>query len=407
MNLYEKIKRDGIRRTFKDIYEYQIDKLFIKILKVLFKNKPLQNVIVIESHNDFDCNGGALYDYLIANHYNKKIKIIWVLKHKKPRRSLPENVKCFYEYKPSILKCYYYWVSKWFSYDQNCRPKLREGQKSLYCAHGSPSLKDVTGLMVFPDDLDYCLTASEYFAPYNAKMYLWKYPNKKFRICGFPAHDIFYSNASGDLSRVVKKGDNKVILWMPTFRKGLCGRNDSSKIQELGIPLIESLDVYEEINRYLASKKIILIIKIHPKQDESSIKIRSMSNIIILDGKSVKDKKINIYKLMKDVDALISDYSSAVNEFLHINKPIAYDFSDIESYTRGIIVNDLSGWIAGTVIRNYDDFISFINDIAEGNDIYRNERQILFKKLFKYHDGNSSKRVVDLLEIDKELKERV
>ena len=104
MNLYEKIKRDGIRRTFKDIYEYQIDKLFIKILKVLFKNKPLQNVIVIESHNDFDCNGGALYDYLIANHYNKKIKIIWVLKHKKPRRSLPENVKCFYEYKPSILK---------------------------------------------------------------------------------------------------------------------------------------------------------------------------------------------------------------------------------------------------------------------------------------------------------------
>ena len=31
----------------------------------LFRGIPLKDTIVLESHNDFDSNGGAFYDYLI------------------------------------------------------------------------------------------------------------------------------------------------------------------------------------------------------------------------------------------------------------------------------------------------------------------------------------------------------
>ena len=37
----------------------------------LFKRIPLKETIILESHNDFDSNGGAFYDYLIKSGINK------------------------------------------------------------------------------------------------------------------------------------------------------------------------------------------------------------------------------------------------------------------------------------------------------------------------------------------------
>lgn len=83
------IKKNGIRRTIQVINEYKLDKAVNKLVALITKNIPLKDYIVIESHDDFDCNGGAFYDYLIEHGYNKKYKIIWMLKHKKPQ-NLPE-----------------------------------------------------------------------------------------------------------------------------------------------------------------------------------------------------------------------------------------------------------------------------------------------------------------------------
>ncbi len=38
----------------------------------LFKRIPLKETIILESHNDFDSNGGAFYDYLIKHNFNEK-----------------------------------------------------------------------------------------------------------------------------------------------------------------------------------------------------------------------------------------------------------------------------------------------------------------------------------------------
>ena len=66
------LKKNGLKHFFEVIYRYKIDALIRKILMVFLKNRPIEDVIVIASHNDFDCNGGAFYDYLIKNNYNKK-----------------------------------------------------------------------------------------------------------------------------------------------------------------------------------------------------------------------------------------------------------------------------------------------------------------------------------------------
>ena len=96
---------------------------------------------------------------------------------------------------------------------------------------------------------------------------------------------------------------------------------------------------------------------------------------------------------------MISDYSSAAYDFLHCNKPIAYDFSDIQDYKLGLSVDNPEEYMAGQYIKNTNDMISFINDILNDIDRFYEKRQILRKKIFDYYDGNNSLRAVRLLRI--------
>ena len=400
MNPISYIKKNGLKHTWYVFYEYKIDLVLQRILGLFLKKRPLQDIIVIESHNDFDSNGGAFYNYLVQNGYNEKYKIVWLVKHpKEVPLNLPNNVECVNEYKPSIKKDYYRWIAKWFSFDQDCSKKLRKDQVSIYLSHGSVALKDCTGVITLPEDLDYCLTASDFYAPIDARQYRWNYPNSKLKICGFPVHDAFYIESQGDLHKVTNRKFEKVILWMPTFRKNVGGRCDCNVEENLGVPLLCNVDEYQQLNKYLEKKDILLIIKIHPKQDVSKLAIQDETNIKVLTGSDVKNLGIDNIRLMKDVDAMISDYSSAAYDFLHVDKPIAYDFSDLNDYTRGIVVDNPHEMIAGHEIRTLSDMLGFIEDISNGIDPFREERKALFDKVFKYHDGNSSARVVELLKL--------
>ena len=91
-----KVRNKGLRHIVTESIPWILyDKLntpLSNILQKYFLQKPVQDVIILESHNDFDSNGGAFYDYLINNKYNQKYKIVWFLRNKCPQ-SLPENVE--------------------------------------------------------------------------------------------------------------------------------------------------------------------------------------------------------------------------------------------------------------------------------------------------------------------------
>ena len=80
--LYTEYKKFGAQHALKIVLD-----IYFRISQIIFlyftKMKPLKNIIIIESHNDFDCNGGAFYNYLIKNNYNEKYLIVWLLKNKK------------------------------------------------------------------------------------------------------------------------------------------------------------------------------------------------------------------------------------------------------------------------------------------------------------------------------------
>lgn len=380
------IVRNKIYRRIEKMNNYIGDKIFAKF--------PLRDVIILESHNDFDSNGGAFYDYLLKHKYNEKYKIIWLLRNKKPSK-LPKNVYCFNLFFPSLIKTYYIYTAQYILTCHEVIGSKRKNQKSYYLTHGAVALKAFKGNIDLPDSLTYCLTPSEYMKPIMANQHNILDSNVKQIILGYPSHDILYKKDNHELEKITQKHYTKVVLWMPTFRKPIgFGRNDSDIELPLGIPIFNDYKEFIELNEYLQKNDMLLIIKIHPMQDMNKIKIKSCSNIKVLDGMDVKKLDVDNYRLMRETDALLTDYSAVAYDYLHLNKPIGYTLDDVNDYKLGLIVENPSDLIAGQEIYCLSDFYDFIEKIHTEVDQYAEVRQKVFDRVFKYHDGNSCKRLV-------------
>lgn len=399
MRVIKYIKEKGIVRALEVLYKYKLELFLEKIILPFVKKKPLKDIIMIESHNDFDCNGGAFYNYLIRNGYNRNYKIVWLLRYRMTQK-LPENVDYVPLYGPSLKKAKYICTAKYFLFDCENVTKPRPNQIMVYCSHGGGGLKNVKGLITIKDCVDYALVQSMSYAPIQARQWSMDWPNERIVSIGYPSHDILFNpeECGKELSKIIKRKFKKMILWMPTFRKGGgYKRNDSTKEQKFGIPLIDSIKQYEILNECLSKKNMLMVLKIHPKQDLSNLSITNMSNIIILTGKNVKKLGIDNYRLMLDADALISDYSGVAYEYLQLNRPIAYVLDDMHEYKRGFVVDDIFTLIAGKEIYNLSDMESFIEDVAEDKDLYKEKRGKIRDFIYQYHDGNSSERLAKLL----------
>ena len=375
------------------------DRIFAKIITFFTRNKPLQDVIVLESHNDFDCNAGAFYDYLLKHHYNEKYKIVWYLKNPVPR-SLPKNVKGYRFFRPGFMRTYYRCVAKIIANDNVFIPKARADQRLFYLTHGCITFKNVKGLIVVPEYMDYILSGSSFYDPYVCENYSIPYPNQKMLHFGYPCNDCFYQDTPDEFQKISKEQYDHIILWMPTFRKGGGpGRNDSTAIQPLGIPLIEDLETYKNLNAFLQSRSMFLIIKIHPNQDLSDLNITDLSNIKVVTAQTAKALDLDNSRLMKCSDAVISDYSSAAFQYLLLNRPIAFVLSDFKEYKRGLIVDDIASFFLGDFIYTYDDLTGFLEHVSAGSDRFFEKRTELRSLLYAYQDGNACKRLAEFMEL--------
>lgn len=401
MKIITLVNENGFKGAISIVWKYKTGIVISKIINIFTKNKPLKNEIVIESHNDFDCNGGAFYKYLIENNYNDKYKIIWLVR-RQYNKKLPKNVYMLPLYGPSIRKAYHMCVAKFFSFDCEIINKMRKDQVVVYCSHGAGGFKNIKGKMYIPDCVDYLLCQSPDYMPIQANQWSLSANDKRFVYIGYPCQDIFFNESNNEFLKISNNNYNKVFLWMPTFRKGGgYKRNDSNKNQKLGIPLFETKEELLQLNEKLKSHNDYLILKIHPKQDMSGFQLDDLSNMIVLTGQRVKQLAIDNYNLIKCADALISDYSGAAYDFLQLNRPIGYILDDINDYKLGFVVDDIHKLIAGHEIYNINELYNFIEEISNGEDIYKTKRQKIRDFTYNCHDGNSCQRLVELLKLEK------
>jgi CDP-glycerol glycerophosphotransferase (TagB/SpsB family) len=191
---------------------------------------------------------------------------------------------------------------------------------------------------------------------------------------------------------------NKILLWMPTWRgHSRTGINTQSESE---FPIINMNNI-KRLDQYTREKNVLLMIKPHPIQLNLSILNENFQNIKVIKNKDLDDANMFLYQLFHEVDALLTDYSSVYFDFLLTMKPIGFTIDDFGSYMdkRGFVVDNPLDIMPGEKITTIDELFKFINDVIEGNDKFYEERKRINDLANKYKDGDSTKRIIEFLEL--------
>lgn len=354
------------------------------------------SLILMYSNLGFRDNVEYLYQYLIKNNYNSKYKI--VRSHKEEsKEKLPANVTVV-----SNAKAVIYFLRAGHVF--YCFGKLpiypSKGQDVVQMWHGSPFKGADEWQIENSKERSYYtkyVLASDYFREIAVKYQ--GATNENIVICGQPRTDAMFEN---NTKYQELQGFDKVVIWMPTFRSATAlGYQDVNKGTNI-IPLFDPSD-YDTLNRKLEELGVCLIVKMHPSQDVDSFDTK-YRNLFLLTNAEFNQKKWNLYRLLGQCDALITDYSSVFYDFMLLDRPMAFTIDDLNEYknNRGFAVDDPDYITAGYKLKTKEDMYSFLSDLVAGKDDFVRQRHEVNALVNTYNDGQQCKRLLNLTNITME-----
>lgn len=356
------------------------------INKIIPKNK---NKILLYANEGFRDNIYYLYKYLKENDYEKKYTIICSASdYKEHENKNTENIK-FVSKKMGIL---HFFTSSAVYYCFGRIPITpSKNQRTIQMWHGT-SFKGFDKTMQKTNSVKnqfytHVYASSEFFRPIVEKKFACKPEN--VYICGHPRTDCFYNG-----KKLYNLGKfNKVIMWLPTFRKSdKLGYADTDT--ENIVPFYKTEEL-KELDALARKNNILLIVKFHPMQDIGKNNFSNLKNVRFYSHRKFS-KKYDLYELLKQTDALITDYSSVFYDYLLLDKPIGFTEDDEKQYAgnRGFAVDNPDDFKPGMRIRTKKDFVKFITDVASDVDKYREKRKKINYLSNQYQDGRNCQRTL-------------
>lgn len=218
-------------------------------------------------------------------------------------------------------------------------------------------------------------------------------------ISGYPRNDIMLrAHAESSVLKSRVKPDlnsySKVLLWMPTFRRAESGDILKQGLEPNNPFQVEGFDD-DSFNELLKSQNALCLIKPH-YFGADDIAFKKYSNILVIDDDWIVQQGITLYHLLACMDALVTDYSSVIIDFLLLDKPVLCFSTDYENYknTQGLYFENFEDWIPTEFHRSQEDFFKAVEGILlTGEDGYEEKRQKLRDIFFTYKDAHSAERL--------------
>lgn len=366
---------------------------------------PKENRAVVISNAKAEDNAIEMANFLAA-HFEGKVDIL-----------LPEEeiagMKQFLDPRINVYKCPRHMALNWTDFKHINRGryifltyqflygKANPEQKYINLWHGLTykkiqSLRPYDGI---PAQADYTISGSEMTRRMNAEIF--NVPEDSVWVTGLPRNDLMLrtmdhvstlkSSITPDFNRYAK-----VIIWMPTYR-----RTDESGSIEVAA---DRNKIYgsghfamADFNDLLRRNNTLCLVKTHhilhaPRQEEN------YSNILEINDAWLAEQGILLYQLLACTDALISDYSSVMIDYMLLDRPVFCLAADIENYkkTQGLCFSDYEDWIPSKLYTEQQDFLADLSDfLADDKDDGRGKRQRLLPKFFTYKDTKSARRILD------------
>ena len=175
----------------------------------------------------------------------------------------------------------------------------------------------------------------------------------------------------------------KIICYAPTFR----GNSSTLDLfNGLNIVLLDNL-----LKKWNAQ----LLIKLHFCDRERMISDNFPERVHFVIENELED--INL--LLPHVDVLITDYSSVFFDYLLLDRPILFSAFDLDTYISNerSLYEDYENATPGKICLDWDNVISELDLIFQGNDNYHEQRIYHQKRFFKYLDQDNSQRITNYI----------
>ena len=340
---------------------------------------------------------------MLSQGLNKKYRMIWLVENPSFFKGKEiYNVK-FIQVNPKTvtdnMMCWYYHSIAKFAFYTHRTPtyKFNKGEVFINLFHGAVH-----------KNISFCNLGSNFdYVIYNSDFYKEAYikylhcNSEQLLPLGNPRNDLLFMK-SNSLNKLDNRKYDKVIMWMPTFRVHKNGDEQFNILMEspFGIPIIRNETELEDLSSILIRNNILLIIKIHPAQNLKNVRFASYKNILFLTNKQLEEKNIQLYSLLGETDALITDYSSVYVDYLLTGNPIGFTIDDMNNYKTGFIFKNQLYLMPGEKIVSFENLKDFIMEIAISKDEYFSKRMEINDILNKYTDGELSKRIVEYFKIN-------
>ncbi|GAB5617077.1 hypothetical protein JCM31739_19020 [Faecalimonas canis] len=368
-----------------------IKKIVYKFLRVFPIKK---NRILFFSYYGANYGGSPKYLSEYFEKVNPELEVVWAFTDVKKHKKL-ENKKLV---KYSSIKYYYYLATSHFiitNYRMTLEFDKRKEQRYIQTWHSSLRLK-----MIEKDAEDTLPKHYVEMAKKDSKQIdLLLAGNKKskeiyenafwymgdYLECGTPQCDLFFQEHNEFYNKVMKglglESGKKILLYAPTFRKN----------HDLSVYNIEYDNLKISLEQKFGGEWMILV-RLHPHllNEVKNLKF----NEYIINATSYDD----IQELLSVADAVITDYSALMFDYILTKKPCFLYASDYEAYTstdRKLYFN----------IKELPFPISFDNKelncqiLDFSVDEYQKNCELFLKEnIGSWDDGNACKRVLEYIE---------
>lgn len=250
----------------------------------------------------------------------------------------------------------------------------REGQTFVNLWHGC-GYKDTSSSEPYTKEnpFDLALVPGPVFV--DTKTAYWGCPPEAILPIGYPRYDLLLRGGkrTADFAAKLRGDADKLIFWMPTFRNTESGKYAEGKLfRDYDLPLLSSEEELLKLDRVLGENSQKLVIKRHPMQLKYSSEGRTLENIRFLGNEDLEKAGVELYALLHEADALVSDYSSVSVDFLLLDRPMAFALEDFEAYktARGFVFEDPLRYMPGHHLYGFEDFYTFLTNVASGEDVY-------------------------------------
>ena len=375
----------------RNIFLSKTARLSFFLLSTIIPIKRSKKILLCFMSKEYGGNPKEIMEYVINKHVNR-YSCCWLANSKKECKSLRKSgIKAFYRYSFKGIK-YFKSTDVWIT--DNARKDgipltiRKNKQKVIQTWHGiGPKGLDMDEIEAY-SRYDLWCCASEYTKRRHIE--LFGAPENRLAVTGYARLDTLYrwsQKSKKELREALHlTADKKIVLFAPTFETGIW-------------PPMWGFESFKKFLEFSKKNELTIVFRSHHYSSKSNTFVKETEkykNVVWIDMKSEPDTT----KVMAATDILITDWSSLYTEYLMLKRPIV--FMDIckKEFTveRGAGKSLVDPSIRpGFKARTPEELASSLKDALKGNP-YAEEQEKAFKLLHGGWDGNSSEKVLKVIE---------